>query len=328
MGSTEDNDAVGSNAEALSAARHPGRRPKPPADDPAPSGPFCGGIAGIQCPGAGRCTDNPNDGCDPQRGGADCGGLCVCDALAKCAAGNVFDSSPDVCSCVPDPAADPCAAVRCAAGTHCEAPDGKAVCTPDVPTGPFCGGFAGFACPGFGECVDNPNDGCDPNNGGADCGGNCACVERVFCVQGKVFDSSPDVCACVDPAPNPCAAVLCQQGSQCQVQGGKGVCVPNEPSGPFCGGIASIACPGGGICSDNPNDGCDPARGGADCGGTCTCIERVLCIQGKVFDSSPEVCACVDAAPDACAAVRCRAGFTCEVNGGKAQCVPADACQE
>jgi hypothetical protein len=37
-----------------------------------------------------------------------------------------------------------------------------------------CGGFAGFMCSDPNEeCVDNPNDSCDPNNGGADCGGIC-----------------------------------------------------------------------------------------------------------------------------------------------------------
>src|SRR5262249_50060052 len=67
----------------------------------AATAPFCGGIAGIACPGLGTCVDNPNDSCDPQHGGADCAGVCECDALAKCAAGNVFDSSPAVCACVP-----------------------------------------------------------------------------------------------------------------------------------------------------------------------------------------------------------------------------------
>jgi hypothetical protein len=37
-----------------------------------------------------------------------------------------------------------------------------------------CGGFAGFMCSDANdECVDNPNDSCDPMNGGADCGGIC-----------------------------------------------------------------------------------------------------------------------------------------------------------
>ncbi len=38
---------------------------------------FCGGIAGFPCPEGQTCVDDPNDDCDPQNGGADCGGICV-----------------------------------------------------------------------------------------------------------------------------------------------------------------------------------------------------------------------------------------------------------
>ncbi|MDH3628618.1 MAG: hypothetical protein OES25_13310 [Acidobacteriota bacterium] len=38
---------------------------------------FCGGIAGIECPGNLVCIDDPRDNCCPQTGGADCGGVCV-----------------------------------------------------------------------------------------------------------------------------------------------------------------------------------------------------------------------------------------------------------
>ncbi|KAL1850712.1 hypothetical protein VTK73DRAFT_9608 [Phialemonium thermophilum] len=37
----------------------------------------------------------------------------------------------------------------------------------------FCGGFAGVACESGKVCVDDPRDRCDPENGGADCGGFC-----------------------------------------------------------------------------------------------------------------------------------------------------------
>lgn len=37
----------------------------------------------------------------------------------------------------------------------------------------------------------------------------------------------------------------------------------------FCAGIAGIACPDGLKCIDDPADDCDPATGGADCGGIC-----------------------------------------------------------
>jgi hypothetical protein len=116
-------------------------------------------------------------------------------------------------------------------------------------------------------------------------------------VQGSVFDPSPSVCACV-PAP------------------------PPEPTGPFCGGIAGIACPGAGNCVDNPNDGCDPTQGGADCGGVCACVIREFCVQGSVFNPSPDVCACVASEePDACSTVRCAAGTHCVSHGKRARCI-------
>jgi hypothetical protein len=104
---------------------------------------FCGGIAGFPCPEGQQCVDDPSDECDPNNGGADCGGICI-------------------------PATNPCAAVLCQTGTQCIVVGGKPVCTPG-----FCGGIAGFPCPDGLECIDNPNDDCDPNNGGADCGGIC-----------------------------------------------------------------------------------------------------------------------------------------------------------
>lgn len=39
--------------------------------------PRCGGFAGFRCPTGLRCVDLPGDGCDPERGGADCIGVCV-----------------------------------------------------------------------------------------------------------------------------------------------------------------------------------------------------------------------------------------------------------
>jgi hypothetical protein len=187
------------------------------------SGPFCGGIAGIACPGNGQCGDDPSDNCDPNNGGADCGGVCTCIQNALCVRGAHFDSAPSVCACVPDPTQDPCAAVRCKAGTHCEAQGDQASCVSDAP---FCGGIAGIRCPGAGACADNPNDACDPDHGGADCGGLCQCLSQGMCASGLVWDDSPSVCACV-PTQNPCAATLCQAGTRCEVHDGSAVCVSN-----------------------------------------------------------------------------------------------------
>ncbi|SJM92531.1 hypothetical protein [Crenothrix polyspora] len=46
-------------------------------------------------------------------------------------------------------------------------------CTKTTPPPVMCGGIAGLACPTNQVCVDDPNDTCNPNNGGADCSGIC-----------------------------------------------------------------------------------------------------------------------------------------------------------
>jgi len=63
-----------------------------------------------------------------------------------------------------------------------------------------------------------------------------------------------------------------------------GGCAPQSPEGSSedaadqsdavkakqtCGGFAGLACPDGMVCVDDPHDSCDPAHGGADCGGIC-----------------------------------------------------------
>jgi hypothetical protein len=86
-----------------------------------------------------------------------------------------------------------------------------------------------------------------------------ACVDKVFCIQGKHWDSTK------------CACVTDQQ---------------------TCGGIAGIQCPGGQKCVDNPNDSCDPNNGGADCSGMCvSCTDNVACMVGHHW--SAYQCACV-----------------------------------
>jgi hypothetical protein len=135
----------------------------------------------------------------------------------------------------------------------------------------YCGGFAGFVCPSGYTCVDIPNDGCDPKNGGADCLGVC-----------KPKPPSP-------PKPKMCggfAGIQCPAGQvcvddpsdSCDPQNGgadcSGICVTAPPPPPpptkiFCGGFAGIQCPSGMTCVDDPSDSCDPQNGGADCGGVC-----------------------------------------------------------
>src|SRR5690349_2406618 len=74
--------------------------------------------------------------------------------------------------------------------------------------GTFCGGIAGFPCPDGFECVDDPRDGCDPEHGGADCGGICR-RERRDCEHGRGIDY-------ISRKPEQCAAIrfLCAAGSE------------------------------------------------------------------------------------------------------------------
>ena len=44
---------------------------------------------------------------------------------------------------------------------------------PADPPGQFCGGIAGIPCPEGFVCKDVPGDGCNPQQGGADCAGRC-----------------------------------------------------------------------------------------------------------------------------------------------------------
>jgi len=67
----------------------------------------CGGIGGnVPCPTGTTCVDDPTDDCDPAKGGADCGGICVVpDGTASCGGfGNL--PCPSGQTCVDDPRDD------------------------------------------------------------------------------------------------------------------------------------------------------------------------------------------------------------------------------
>jgi hypothetical protein len=130
----------------------------------------------------------------------------------------------------PDCAADPCAGVRCAAGTHCQAGE----CLPDKV---FCGGIAGIPCPDGSQCVDDPSDSCDPDAGGADCGGMCVCTQLALCIRGYHWDGTPGVCACVPDVQDgiPCGDNLCGKGQYC-CNSSCGICAP------FGAACIQIAC--------------------------------------------------------------------------------------
>lgn len=100
-------------------------------------------------------------------------------------------------------------------------------------------------------------------------------------------------------AASACATVRCSAGYRCieeQVVCVKEPCNPQPRCVPItevsCGGFSGKACPGAGLCQDDPRDTCDPKAGGRDCSGLCECAPTGLCRTGH-WDSSPSVCACV-----------------------------------
>jgi hypothetical protein len=81
-------------------------------------------------------------------------------------------------------------------------PDGwtcaRGTLNPDIPgvCRKTCGGFAGFKCDEGQNCVDNPADSCDPQNGGADCPGICDLafcggIGGFQCANGLTCDDNP-----------------------------------------------------------------------------------------------------------------------------------------
>jgi hypothetical protein len=108
-----------------------------------------------------------------------------------------------------------------------------------------CGGIAGIPCPGGFVCIDDPSDDCDPATGGADCSGICVrkgmcggiagipCPDGFVCVDDPWDECDPATggadCSgiCVPIDENPCAAILCLEGTTCCPQCG-GICIPSE----------------------------------------------------------------------------------------------------
>ena len=92
---------------------------------------------------------------------------CYADEFCGCNAGR--------CGWADDPALNECLAGFGA--DVIETPElGYTFGTPETTAAPsrqMCGGFAGIACEEGYTCVDQPGDGCDPQQGGADCIGYC-----------------------------------------------------------------------------------------------------------------------------------------------------------
>ncbi len=101
--------------------------------DPRPQ--FCGGFGGIPCPSGYVCEDDPRDDCDPDRGGRDCGGICVPDH------GDESCDVPGRQYVSHDPAACRARSYRCGRGLEpFFDPACGCGCEPARPRGVECGG--------------------------------------------------------------------------------------------------------------------------------------------------------------------------------------------
>jgi len=132
-----------------------------------------------------------------------------------------------------------------------------------------CGGFANLPCPSGEICVENPNDSCDPQNGGADCPGMCIAKKMCGGFAGLPCAADED---CVDDPTDSCDPQ--NGGADCS-----GVCVPKA------GGCSPVMCElycqygfkkneqGCEICACNepPKNSCDGHCGGPSTDKSCWC---------------------------------------------------------
>lgn len=126
-------------------------------------------------------------------------------------------------------------------------------CKPVEAAGSTCGGIAGTACPDAQQYCDFGTGKCKVPDAQGICKTKPAICTREFrpvCgCDGKTYGN-----ACTAAA----AGVSIEHEGECK-----------KPELQACGGIAGIQCPHGATCVDDPNDECDPKRGGADCPGVC-----------------------------------------------------------
>ena len=179
----------------------------------------CGGITGASCNSRSHvCIDNPDDDCDPAKGGRDCGGCCVFDLCQQkeCHAG-------DVCKLNAQGEPECVRAPECKEGAEwkkdcntCVCKEGRAVCTE-------------IACEtGCKEDTDCAKDEfCKQDVGG---NGVSPCLETKTCVKREVLGAS------CGGRTLPCFRKECQTGLRCHTDGtdARGRCVEDVVVPPTC----------------------------------------------------------------------------------------------
>lgn len=202
----------------------------------APVSQSCGGFAGLLCGDGEYCHYEESETC----GAADQLGTCqpVPDACTLLLL--------PVCGCDGRTHDNSCFASM--AGTSVAH---EGACT--APAGGACGGHQGLSCGEDMFCDYEVEHMC----GAADHTGTCQPVPEVCTAE---FDP---VCGC----DNQTYSNACRANAAGQAVFSVGAC--DDPVEVICGGFGGIECPSGLVCVDDPSDGCDPASGGADCGGVC-----------------------------------------------------------
>jgi hypothetical protein len=188
-------------------------------------------------------------------------------------------------------------------------------------------------CADFGDCCSDAADVCGldaPEPEGDACGGiaGLQCDEGEFCMWSpEQFCGAADHLGVCTPQPEACIALFApvcgcdgQTYSNSCMAAAAGMSVVHDGAcdaepGQFCGGIAGIACPEGQVCVNDPTDTCDPALGGADCGGVCVpdtdaCPDAatlwqqgcpLFCENGfATGDDGCLTCSCAEPEPEPC----------------------------
>jgi hypothetical protein len=187
---------------------------------------------------------------------------------------------------------DPCASVRCAAGTHCSAPADAPMCVPDDP-GPTC--------------------------------------RTLTCASGTHCETVSGRSRCVVDA-DPCAVVRCASGTRCVASGSTASCVANGGGyGATCGGIAGLPCAADYTCvlASNVPDATGYCHGLAAEGGSCgggsirfpaVCDTGLHCV-GPSSSAPGATGTCVRDSGPTCRTLTCASGRHCETVNGTGTCV-------